>query len=412
MPLRRIRFWDDGRHAHAERPRAADERARWLRRWPNCCASRSASPGTKIACAEGTCGACTVLVDGRAVLSCILRAEQAEGAAVTTIEGLGDEGALSALQRAFVEEDALQCGFCTAGQVVSATALLAATPRPTSEQVRAAMSGNLCRCGAYPGIERAGAAGGRRAGRRDADGQAAEDDGRDGGPLRGALGARRGGAAGLGGRAPPERGGDARHTPDRPAPGLGRRALRLRRRAARHAARRDRALAACARDGRARRRGRARRAGRARGALARRRRRQAGPQPDLPERAGVRRRAGRRARVRDRRGGASRNRGARAALCGARLRDRRSPGPGGAASAGGSGRVRDGRRRSRHGRGRRDRRGRVRDRRPGAPRARAALRRRAVARRRAARLRVHAGHLGRARPSSRGPSSSIPTACT
>ncbi len=111
--------------------------------------------GTKIACAEGTCGACTVLVDGRAVLSCILRAEQAEGAAVTTIEGLGDEGALSALQRAFVEEDALQCGFCTAGQVVSATALLAATPRPTSEQVRAAMSGNLCRCGAYPGIERA-----------------------------------------------------------------------------------------------------------------------------------------------------------------------------------------------------------------------------------------------------------------
>jgi aerobic-type carbon monoxide dehydrogenase small subunit (CoxS/CutS family) len=111
--------------------------------------------GTKIACAEGTCGACTVLVDGRAVLSCILRAEQAEGCEVTTIEGLGDEGALSALQRAFVEEDALQCGFCTAGQVVSATALLAATPRPTREQVRAAMSGNLCRCGAYPGIERA-----------------------------------------------------------------------------------------------------------------------------------------------------------------------------------------------------------------------------------------------------------------
>ncbi len=111
--------------------------------------------GTKIACAEGTCGACTVLVDGRGVLSCILRAEQAEGCDVTTIEGLGDEGALSALQRAFVEEDALQCGFCTAGQIVSATALLAATPLPTSEQVRAAMSGNLCRCGAYPGIERA-----------------------------------------------------------------------------------------------------------------------------------------------------------------------------------------------------------------------------------------------------------------
>ena len=111
--------------------------------------------GTKIACAEGTCGACTVLVDGRAVLSCILLAAQAEGATVTTIEGLGDEGALSVLQRAFVEEDALQCGFCTAGQVVSATALLAEVPRPTREQVRHAMSGNLCRCGAYPGIERA-----------------------------------------------------------------------------------------------------------------------------------------------------------------------------------------------------------------------------------------------------------------
>ena len=111
--------------------------------------------GTKIACAEGTCGACTVLVDGRAVLSCILLAAQVEGSAVTTIEGLGDEGALSALQRAFVEEDALQCGFCTAGQVVSATALLAAVPHPTSDEVRHAMSGNLCRCGAYPGIERA-----------------------------------------------------------------------------------------------------------------------------------------------------------------------------------------------------------------------------------------------------------------
>jgi aerobic-type carbon monoxide dehydrogenase small subunit (CoxS/CutS family) len=111
--------------------------------------------GTKIACAEGTCGSCTVLVDGRSVLSCILLAAQAEGCEVTTIEGLGDEGSLSILQRAFVEEDALQCGFCTAGQIVSATALLAEVPHPTSEQVRHAMSGNLCRCGAYPGIERA-----------------------------------------------------------------------------------------------------------------------------------------------------------------------------------------------------------------------------------------------------------------
>ena len=111
--------------------------------------------GTKIACAEGTCGSCTVLVDGRAVLSCILLAPQAEGCAITTIEGLGDEGSLSQLQRAFVAEDALQCGFCTGGQVVAATALLAANPHPTSEEVRLGMSGNLCRCGAYPGIARA-----------------------------------------------------------------------------------------------------------------------------------------------------------------------------------------------------------------------------------------------------------------
>jgi aerobic-type carbon monoxide dehydrogenase small subunit (CoxS/CutS family) len=111
--------------------------------------------GTKIACGEGTCGSCTVMVDGRAVLSCILLAPQAEGCDVTTIEGLGDEGSLSVLQRAFVAEDALQCGFCTGGQVVSATALLAANPHPTSDEVRHAMSGNLCRCGAYPGIERA-----------------------------------------------------------------------------------------------------------------------------------------------------------------------------------------------------------------------------------------------------------------
>ena len=111
--------------------------------------------GTKIACAEGTCGACTVLLDGAPVLSCILLAAQADGRAVTTIEGLGAERALSALQQAFIEEDAFQCGFCTPGQVVSATALLAGNPRPTRDEVRAAMSGNLCRCGAYPKIERA-----------------------------------------------------------------------------------------------------------------------------------------------------------------------------------------------------------------------------------------------------------------
>ena len=111
--------------------------------------------GTKIACAEGTCGACTVLVDGAPVLSCILLAAQADGAEIRTVEGLAQDGELSALQRAFMAEDAFQCGFCTPGQLASATALLAANPAPTSAEVRHAMAGNLCRCGAYPKIERA-----------------------------------------------------------------------------------------------------------------------------------------------------------------------------------------------------------------------------------------------------------------
>jgi aerobic-type carbon monoxide dehydrogenase small subunit (CoxS/CutS family) len=111
--------------------------------------------GTKVACGEGTCGACTVLVDGVPTLSCILLAAQAEDAEVRTVEGLSDDGELSVLQRAFVAEDALQCGFCTPGQLASASALLAANPSPTHEDVRHAMAGNLCRCGAYPKIERA-----------------------------------------------------------------------------------------------------------------------------------------------------------------------------------------------------------------------------------------------------------------
>ena len=110
--------------------------------------------GTKLACGEGACGACAVLLEGRPVASCILLAAAVEGREVTTIEGLAD-GIGAALQEAFVAEDALQCGFCTPGQIVSATALLAATPKPSREQIRAALSGNLCRCGAYPKIERA-----------------------------------------------------------------------------------------------------------------------------------------------------------------------------------------------------------------------------------------------------------------
>jgi aerobic-type carbon monoxide dehydrogenase small subunit (CoxS/CutS family) len=110
--------------------------------------------GTKLACGEGACGACAVILDGRAVASCILLAAAAEGHEIRTIEGIS-LGGPSPLQEAFVAEDALQCGFCTPGQIVTATALLERNGRPTAGEIRAAMAGNLCRCGAYPKIERA-----------------------------------------------------------------------------------------------------------------------------------------------------------------------------------------------------------------------------------------------------------------
>jgi aerobic-type carbon monoxide dehydrogenase small subunit (CoxS/CutS family) len=106
--------------------------------------------GTKVACAEGHCGACTVLVDGVPTLSCITLAHRVDRP-VTTIEGLRDHP----LVDAFVRADALQCGFCTPGQIVSASALLEANPQPTREEIKHAMAGNLCRCGAYPKIEQA-----------------------------------------------------------------------------------------------------------------------------------------------------------------------------------------------------------------------------------------------------------------
>ena len=118
-----------------------------------CCATTSALTGAKLGCGEGACGACAVLLDGAPVVSCLLTVGAAEGRAVTTIEGLGERAAL--LQERFVAEDALQCGFCTPGQIVSATALLEANESPTRDEIHAAMSGNLCRCGTYPKIERA-----------------------------------------------------------------------------------------------------------------------------------------------------------------------------------------------------------------------------------------------------------------
>ena len=113
----------------------------------------AALTGTKVACGEGTCGSCTVLVDGRAVLSCLTLAVACDGADVRTVEG-ADE-LLGKLQAAFTAEDAFQCGFCTPGQLLSAVALLRANPHPSPAEIRAGMSGNLCRCGAYPAIERA-----------------------------------------------------------------------------------------------------------------------------------------------------------------------------------------------------------------------------------------------------------------
>jgi len=112
--------------------------------------------GTHLGCEHGVCGACTVLLDGDAVRSCLLFAVQADGAAITTVEGIGGrDGSLSPVQEAFRTEHGLQCGFCTPGFVVSVTALLRDNPSPSEEEIRAALSGNLCRCTGYQGIVRA-----------------------------------------------------------------------------------------------------------------------------------------------------------------------------------------------------------------------------------------------------------------
>ena len=112
--------------------------------------------GTKKVCDMGDCGACTVLLDGKAVYACLTLAVDCDGRTITTIEGLAHGAQLDPVQRAFVEADAYQCGFCTPGQIMSITALLAEKSAPNEEEIKRAVSGNLCRCGAYQNIVKAG----------------------------------------------------------------------------------------------------------------------------------------------------------------------------------------------------------------------------------------------------------------
>jgi len=108
--------------------------------------------GPKKGCDHGQCGACTVLVDGRRINSCLTLAVMKDGAQVTTIEGLAENGALHALQQAFIDHDAFQCGYCTPGQICSAAGLIAEGRATSDDEIRELMSGNICRCGAYPNI--------------------------------------------------------------------------------------------------------------------------------------------------------------------------------------------------------------------------------------------------------------------
>jgi aerobic carbon-monoxide dehydrogenase small subunit len=109
-------------------------------------------PGSKNACEQGECGSCSVLLDGVLVCACLVLAAQADGHDVTTVEGLADDGELHRVQRAFVDAGAVQCGFCTPGLVVAAADLLDRTPQPSDDEIREALSGNLCRCTGYEKI--------------------------------------------------------------------------------------------------------------------------------------------------------------------------------------------------------------------------------------------------------------------
>src|SRR5215469_16019504 len=108
--------------------------------------------GTKYGCGEGQCGACTVLLEGKAVRSCVTPLSAAAGRKVTTIEGLASNSSLHPVQQAFLQQEALQCGYCTSGMILSAVALLNRKPNPTDDDITGAMNGNICRCGTYPRI--------------------------------------------------------------------------------------------------------------------------------------------------------------------------------------------------------------------------------------------------------------------
>ena len=112
--------------------------------------------GTKKVCDVGNCGACTVIVDGRTMYSCLLLAVDCDDREITTVEGLASDNELDPVQEAFIRQDAFQCGFCTSGQLMSVRALLDAFPEPSDEQILRSVTGNLCRCGAYPNILAAG----------------------------------------------------------------------------------------------------------------------------------------------------------------------------------------------------------------------------------------------------------------
>jgi carbon-monoxide dehydrogenase small subunit len=111
--------------------------------------------GARVSCAEGECGSCTILVDGLPMTSCLMLAQQAEGKNITTIEGLADGDNLHPIQQAFIDEQGFQCGFCTPGLILSTKAFLEENPNPTADEVSVGMSGNICRCGAYPYIVKA-----------------------------------------------------------------------------------------------------------------------------------------------------------------------------------------------------------------------------------------------------------------